>query len=89
MSRSFSYFPSNVCSREYVFEIENDTILSLKIVGGCPGNTFGISRLVVGKKIDEIIDLLSGIKCPGSKTKDTSCPDQISKALSSYKYSSA
>lgn len=41
----------------------------------------GISRLVEGRKIDEVIDLLKGIPCRGG----TSCPDQLSKALEEIK----
>ena len=57
-------------------------IKKLKIIGGCPGNTVGVSKLIEGKNIDEIIQMLKGIPC-GSK--ETSCPDQISKALQEYK----
>ncbi len=46
------------------------------------GNLQGISSLVKGMKIDEVIEKLSGIKCG---LKQTSCPDQISKALLEYK----
>ncbi len=41
-----------------IFEIENNIIKSLKILGGCPGNTVGVSKLVEGKNIDEVIKLL-------------------------------
>ena len=79
----YRYSPSGVCSREMIFEIdENDIIQNLVVIGGCSGNLKGISALVKGKKIDEVIDLLSGITCG---YKPTSCPDQISKALIKYK----
>ena len=55
---------------------------SLKIVGGCPGNTVGVARLVEGKNIDEVIKLLKGIDCAG---RGTSCPDQVAIALEEYK----
>lgn len=89
MSDKFTYTPQNVCSREYEIEVDGDTIVSLQIRGGCPGNTQGVSKLAVGRKLDDVISLLDGIKCPGSKTKDTSCPDQIAKALKEYKRQSA
>jgi uncharacterized protein (TIGR03905 family) len=64
------------------FEIEGDIIKSLKIIGGCAGNTLGVSKLVEGRKIDEVIKILKGIPCG---FKGTSCPDQVSKALEEYK----
>ena len=61
--------------------LENGIIKSLKIVGGCDGNTKGISKLVVGMKIEDVIEKLKGINCGN---KGTSCPDQLSKALEKY-----
>lgn len=78
----FEYTPQGVCSMKMIFDIENNKIKSLTIVGGCPGNTVGVSRLVEGKTIDQVIQMLKGIPC-GSKS--TSCPDQVSKALEEYK----
>ncbi|MBR2704543.1 MAG: TIGR03905 family TSCPD domain-containing protein [Clostridia bacterium] len=78
----YRYNPEGVCSEEFIFQIEDDIVKELKIVGGCPGNTIGVSKLVAGKKIDEIIELLEGIPCG---IKGTSCPDQIAKALIKYK----
>jgi len=80
----FRYKPQGVCSMVMVFNIDNDIIRSLQIIGGCQGNTQGISRLVVGRHIDEVINLLSGIDCGG---RGTSCPDQIALALLDYKQS--
>lgn len=78
----YKYVPEGVCSSELIFQIEGDIVKDLKIVGGCPGNTVGISKLVQNKKIDEIIELLIDIPCG---YKGTSCPDQIAKALIEYK----
>ena len=77
----YSYKPSGVCSREFVFDIENDIIKSLKIVGGCSGNLQGISSLLIGMNINDVVNKIEGIKC-GMKT--TSCPDQIALALKKY-----
>ena len=76
-----SYRTNGTCSRQIIFEVENDVLTSLKFVNGCSGNTQGISRLAVGMKIDDIIPKLSGIQCRGN----TSCPDQLAKALAEYK----
>ena len=78
----YRYTPNGVCSREIILEIENDIIKSLKIVGGCPGNTVGVSRLVQNRNVDEVIEILKGIQC---RDKGTSCPDQVAMALEEYK----
>ena len=78
----YRYQPEGVCSYEMIFEIDGDVVKSLKISGGCPGNTVGVAKFIENKKIDDIIKLLKGIDC-GSR--GTSCPDQIAKALEEYK----
>ncbi len=78
----FEYLPKGVCSMKMIFEIEGNIIKSLEIIGGCPGNTAGVSLLVRERHIDEIIGMLKSIPCRG---KGTSCPDQVSKALEEYK----
>ncbi|MBQ1347483.1 MAG: TIGR03905 family TSCPD domain-containing protein [Erysipelotrichaceae bacterium] len=78
----FEYVPKNVCSRHYTLDIEDDTIRSLQVEGGCQGNLTGISRIVVGMKVDDVIRAFEGVDCHG---RGTSCPDQISKALRAYK----
>ena len=79
----YRYKPNGVCSIEMIFDIdENDIVKDLKVIGGCNGNLKGISSLITGMKIDDIILKLSDIKCG---YKDTSCPDQIAKALKEYK----
>lgn len=80
--KEFRYKPVGVCSIEMIFEIENNIVRKLRIIGGCPGNTIGISKLVENKNIDEIINLLQGIPCGN---KGTSCPDQVANALKEYK----
>ena len=70
------------CSRQIIFNVsESDIVTDVKFIGGCSGNLQGISKLVNGKTVDEVIALLSGIKCKGN----TSCPDQFSLALIKYK----
>ena len=78
----YIYTPKGVCSMQMIFQIDNNIIKSLKIVGGCPGNTIGVSRLVVGKTVDEVIGMLKGIPCGA---RGTSCPDQVAVALEEYK----
>ena len=73
--------PKNVCSRKIEVEYEDGIIKHVKFYGGCAGNTQGVAALLVGRKIDEIIPMLEGIKCPGSRTRDTSCPAQLAEGL--------
>jgi uncharacterized protein (TIGR03905 family) len=85
MEKTFTYVPQNVCSRQMSIVYDGDTIVSVTVLGGCNGNLQGVSRLVKGRKIDEIIATLDGIRCPGSRTKITSCPDQLAQALKALK----
>lgn len=78
----YVYIPEGVCSQRMIFNIENNIIKSLKIIGGCAGNTVGLSKMLEGQNIDEVIKRLKGIPCG---YKGTSCPDQIAKALEKYK----
>ena len=77
----FEYMPKGVCSMKMIFEIEGDIVKSVKIVGGCAGNTLGLSNLIKGMKIKDVIERLKGIPCG---VKNTSCPDQLAKALEEY-----
>ena len=74
----YEYKPEGVCSKQFIIEL----IVSVKIIGGCPGNTVGVSKLCEGKKVDEVIKLLKGIPCG---FRDTSCPDQLARALEQIK----
>ena len=76
-----TYKTQGVCSQEIQFEIDGDTITSVKFIGGCSGNTQGVARLVAGMKVEEAISRLDGIKCG---FRPTSCPDQLAKALKQY-----
>lgn len=74
----YRFEPQGVCSREMIIELDGDIIKNVKIIGGCAGNTVGVSKLIEGMKVDEAIKRLKGIPC---RNKPTSCPDQLSKAL--------
>ena len=77
-----TYTTHGVCARAIDVDIENDIIVGMKFHGGCNGNTSGISSLVIGMTVEEVIKRLEGIKCG---LKSTSCPDQLAKALIAYK----
>ncbi len=78
------YNTNGTCSRQILFDVTSDNkVVNVKYVGGCSGNLQGIAKLVNGHDIDEVITLLSGIQCRGN----TSCPDQLAKALKQFKES--
>ena len=74
----YSYRTKGTCSQQMNIETEEDMVVSVEIIGGCSGNGQGVSRLVQGMKIDEVINRLEGIRCG---FKPTSCPDQLAQAL--------
>ena len=76
----YQYTPQGTCSRLIEFEVENGVVKDLVVVGGCHGNLQGIAALVRGRRVEEVVAALKGIRCG---VKPTSCPDQIATALSS------
>ena len=78
MSKMFTFYPEGVCSMMIEIELDGDVIKDVVFTGGCNGNLTGISKLIKGMKADEVIEKLEGTRCG---FKDTSCPDQLSKAL--------
>lgn len=81
----FEYKTTGTCSSMIVFDVyEEDGVKKLrdvKFIGGCSGNTQGISKLVEGMPVSEAVKRLEGIKCG---YKSTSCPDQLAKAVKEY-----
>ena len=69
------------CSTEIHLDVQNGIVTQCEIVNGCRGNTQGVSRLVIGRKADDVIAQLRGIPCRG----DTSCPDQLARGLEEMK----
>ncbi len=80
----FTYKTNGVCSRSIEIEIENNILKNVKYEGGCNGNLQGISALVKGLEVDEVIEKLENIRCG---FKGTSCPAQLALALKQYKES--
>lgn len=77
-----SYKTIGTCSRQILFDVTDDNLVTnVKFIGGCAGNLQGIAKLVENRPVNEVIEALSGIKC----RNNTSCPDQLAKALESYK----
>lgn len=78
------YTTAGTCSREIHFDVENNKLVNVSFLGGCNGNLKGISSLVEGMDIDDVIKKVEGIKCGA---RPTSCPDQLARALKEYKAS--
>lgn len=79
----FTYITKGVCSRSITIDIsDNGVINDVSFVGGCNGNLQGISTLVKGMKIDDVIEKLQSIRCG---FKPTSCPAQLAEALKEFK----
>ena len=74
----YTYKTKGTCSREIIFEIEDGILKNVEFIGGCNGNLKGIGALVEGMEIEDVIEKLEGITCG---FKQTSCPDQLAKAL--------
>ena len=73
-----TYKTSGVCAKDIEFELEGNIVKSVKFNGGCNGNLKAIATLVQGLKIEDVISKLDGLTCGN---KQTSCPDQLAKAL--------
>ena len=74
----YQFRPQGVCSQMMTVDVEDGIVREMKVMGGCDGNLQGISQLVRGRKAEDVIELLSGIRCG---FKDTSCPDQLARGL--------
>ena len=76
---TIQYKTKGVCSKQMNVKLDDEGVVqSVEIIGGCHGNGQGMARLVEGMKAQEAIDKMAGIKCG---YKQTSCPDQLSRAL--------
>lgn len=78
MTQTFSYKTKGTCSSKIDIVLEGDIVKEVKYTGGCNGNLQGISRLVEGQDVHEVVSRLEGIRCG---FKSTSCPDQLANAL--------
>ena len=77
-----TYKTSGTCSTKIDFDVTDGIVHNVKFTGGCSGNTQGVSALVEGMKVEDVISRLKGIRCG---LRPTSCPDQLAKALEGYK----
>ncbi len=76
--KEYTYRTKGTCSSSIKVTLDGDRVVNVSFVGGCNGNLQGIGKLVAGMTVDEVEQKLSGIRCG---FKQTSCPDQLSKAV--------
>lgn len=77
-----TYKTQGTCSTQIDFDVIDNKIYNVEFTNGCNGNLKGIAALVEGEDINVVREKLQGIKC---NYKNTSCPDQLAKALSEIK----
>ena len=75
-----TYKTTGTCSRAINYEVEDGVVTRCEFMGGCPGNTKGVAKLVIGRKVEDVVALLKDIQCRNG----TSCPDQLARALEQY-----
>lgn len=75
---TYEYQTRGTCSSRILVDIDGDTINHVEFIGGCNGNTQGLSHLLEGASVKETISRLKGIRCG---MRPTSCPDQLARAL--------
>ncbi len=80
---AYIYKTTGTCSSNIELEVEDGILKEVAFMGGCNGNLQGISRLVKGMPVRDVIERLEGISCGG---RPTSCPDQLCKALHEMGY---
>lgn len=78
----YTYRTTGTCSSKIEFDVEDGLVKNVRFTGGCNGNLKAIAALVEGQPKEKVISLLKGIKCG---FKDTSCGDQLAKALEEVK----
>ena len=75
---NYTYRTKGTCSQAIEFEIVDNKVHNVQFIGGCSGNTQGVSRLIEGMNVEEAIKRIDGIRCG---FRATSCPDQLATAL--------
>ena len=78
----YEYTTKGTCSQKIRFDLEDGKVRNVQFLGGCNGNLQGISALVDGRNVDDVIAKIEGIRCG---MKATSCPDQLAAALKAAK----
>ena len=74
----YEFNTKGTCARKILFDVEDGKVRNVEFDGGCSGNTQGVARLVEGMDAQDAISRMKGIRCG---YKETSCPDQLARAL--------
>ncbi|MDO4961044.1 MAG: TIGR03905 family TSCPD domain-containing protein [Eubacteriales bacterium] len=74
----YQYRTKGVCAMLIDFDLDGEQVKNISFTGGCNGNLKAISKLVDGMTVDYIESKLKGNTCG---YKDTSCADQLAKAV--------
>ena len=74
----YEYETRGVCARKITFDLNDGIVSNIRFIGGCSGNTQGVSLLANGMSAEEVIARVKDVKCG---MKSTSCPDQLAIAL--------
>ena len=80
--KTITYTTHGTCERYIEVSGEDGVLKEVKFYGGCNGNLQGISKLVEGLYVYDVIERIKGIHCG---MKPTSCPDQLATALKQAK----
>ncbi len=80
---TYNYKTKGTCSTNIELEVEDGIVKEAQFWNGCNGNLQGISKLVKGMKVADVLQRLEGIRCGG---RPTSCPDQLCQALHEMGY---
>ena len=80
MIKEYTHNCVGTCSRLVTITYDDETHLinEVKFLGGCPGNTKGVSKLCVGRKLEDVYEILNGTMCGN---RGTSCPNELSKGI--------
>lgn len=83
-----TYRPQGVCCQFIKARIEENKenpglgkVTRVLFIGGCPGNSLALSKVLEGMSVEEVINKIAGVRCGA---KETSCPDQLALALQEY-----
>lgn len=72
--KTYTINTNGICAMQISFSLDKENIYNVQFVGGCPGNTGAISKLLEGTNAKRAVKLLKGNDCDG---KGTSCADQL------------
>jgi len=76
--KHFVYRTSGTCSSKIEFDLDGEIVRNVCFTGGCNGNLKAIPRLIEGINANEVISRVKGVTCG---PRNTSCADQLSRAL--------